>query len=141
MVAQNLPVNDRWYEKQKPYLEAINVPSAWERLVSTRVEREKVTIAVIDSGVQSDHPDLVANVIKGYNVIDHNDDTHDRRGHGTKMAGVIGATLNNSIGLAGVMDLVNIMPIFDGEPVLEAGTTAAVDYVIRNKKSSASRLS
>ncbi|KAF4672979.1 Suppressor of the cold-sensitive snRNP bioproteinsis mutant brr1-1 [Perkinsus chesapeaki] len=133
-VDNNLPVNDPLYKKQLPYLQAIGVPDAWKRLVSTPVKREKVTVAVIDSGVQSDHPDLVANVIKGYNVIDHNDDTHDRNGHGTKMAGVLGATLNNSIGLAGVIDLVKIMPIFDGKPVLSTATTDAVDYVIRNRK-------
>ncbi|KAF4668420.1 hypothetical protein FOL47_003042 [Perkinsus chesapeaki] len=132
-VTAKVLVNDPLYKKQLPYLQAIGVPSAWERLVSTRVRREKVTVAVIDSGVQSDHPDLVANVIKGYNVIDHNGDTHDRNGHGTAMAGVLGATLNNSIGLAGVADLVNIMPIFYGEPPSFASMTGAIDYVIRQK--------
>ncbi|KAF4668419.1 hypothetical protein FOL47_003041 [Perkinsus chesapeaki] len=113
------PVDDPLYKEQ--------------RLVSTRVKREKVTVALIDGGVNADHEDLVANVIKGYNVITHDDDTYDVDGHGTKMAGVRGATLNNSIGLAGVADLVNIMPISYGDSPSLKAATAAIDYVIRRR--------
>ncbi|KAF4673811.1 hypothetical protein FOL47_010070 [Perkinsus chesapeaki] len=127
------PVNDPLYKQQASYLKAINVPAAWRRLTSTRVKRKKVTVALIDTGVKPDHPDLVGNLVTGYNVIRHNTNTSDPNGHGTHMAGVFGATINNSVGIAGVMDLVNIMPISVEETYSGAAQVAALDYAIRNK--------
>ncbi|KAF4655162.1 hypothetical protein FOL47_009556 [Perkinsus chesapeaki] len=127
------PVNDPIYSKQASYLEAINVPAAWRRLTSTRVKRKKVTVALIDSGVKPDHPDLVGNLVTGYNVIRHNTNTSDPNGHGTNMAGVFGATINNSVGIAGVMDLVNILPI-SVENYFIGDHSDSFDYAIRNKK-------
>ncbi|KAF4677998.1 Suppressor of the cold-sensitive snRNP bioproteinsis mutant brr1-1 [Perkinsus chesapeaki] len=130
------PVNDPFYPKQAPYLEAINVPRAWKRLASTRVIRKEVTVALIDSGVRPKHPDLVGNLVKGYNAIDGSYDTRDRDplGHGTGMAGVLGATINNTRGIAGVMDLVNIMPICEGKRPSQPTVIAAIDYVVRHRE-------
>lgn len=57
-----------------------------------------VKIAVVDSGVNSDHPDL--NIVGGASMIDNSSAFIDRNGHGTHVAGVI-AALNNSIGVVG----------------------------------------
>ncbi|KAF4677360.1 hypothetical protein FOL47_001946 [Perkinsus chesapeaki] len=126
------PVNDPLYSKQASYMEAINVPSAWRRLTSTRVERHRVTVGLVDSGVEKDHPDLVGNLVEGYNVVMRNSSTDDQTGHGTSMAGVLGAKINNSVGSAGVMDFVNIMPISVGIHFREKTESLAVDYAIRN---------
>ncbi|KAF4675670.1 hypothetical protein FOL47_007442 [Perkinsus chesapeaki] len=128
------PVNDPRYWLQRPYMEATHVPAAWKRLLSTRVKRHRVTVGIVDSGVQPDHPDLVANLVEGYNVVKKNSDTDDTTGHGTAMAGIIGATINNSIGIAGVMDLVNIMPISVDWGFTERHEYLAADYAIRNKE-------
>ncbi|KAF4661369.1 hypothetical protein FOL47_006730 [Perkinsus chesapeaki] len=128
--ARGSPVNDPLYPRQNSYLEAINVPGAWKRLASTRVVRKRVTVALIDTGVKPDHPDLVSNLVEGYNVLSGGHDTHDREGHGTEMAGILGATINNTEGIAGVMDLVNIMPIFEGNTEYQILLDAALDYVI-----------
>ncbi|KAF4677358.1 hypothetical protein FOL47_001944 [Perkinsus chesapeaki] len=127
-------VNDPLYLHQAPYMKAIRVPGAWRRLTSTRVDRHKVTLALVDSGVKKDHPDLVGNVVEGYNVVMRNSSTDDQTGHGTSMAGILGAKINNSIGLAGVMDLVSIMPISVGREFTELTEYLAVDYSIRNQK-------
>ncbi|EER05612.1 Subtilisin DY, putative [Perkinsus marinus ATCC 50983] len=82
--------NDELYYMQKSYLEAISIPEAWDILDST-AKRTPVTIAVIDDGIEATHPDLKGAVIKGYNVVDENDDTSPRGLHGTCMAGIIGA--------------------------------------------------
>ncbi|KAF4652001.1 Suppressor of the cold-sensitive snRNP bioproteinsis mutant brr1-1 [Perkinsus chesapeaki] len=132
--ANGFPVNDPFYPQQASYLRPINVPGAWKRLKSTKVIRKRVTVALIDTGVKPDHPDLVANLVKGYNVVAGNYDTRDRDGHGTGMAGVLGATINNKLGIAGVMDLVDIMPIYRGYPPSQSKFTAAIDYVISNRK-------
>ncbi|KAF4672045.1 hypothetical protein FOL47_000985 [Perkinsus chesapeaki] len=130
--AGNPIVNDPLYKYQLGYLQAIRVPNAWSLLWSTENKRERVTVALIDSGVDSKHPDLVSNVVKGYNVVDRSTDTHDQTGHGTQMAGILGATINNRFGLAGVMDLVNIMPISRGKSPTFMALIDAVDYVVKN---------
>ncbi|KAF4672055.1 hypothetical protein FOL47_000995 [Perkinsus chesapeaki] len=127
------PVNDPDYKHQAPYFDAINIPKAWRRLTSTRVLRQKVTVALIDTGVKYNHPDLVGNLVTGYNVIRNSTDTDDKAGHGTMMAGVLGATINNSIGIAGVMDLVNIMPISLEENFVDEPEAASLQYAIETK--------
>ncbi|MGH0515850.1 S8 family peptidase [Bacillus cereus] len=68
---------------------------------------KKIKIGIIDSGI-ADHKDL--NVVDGINILDHNSNFRDDFGHGTKVAGVIGA-LNNSYGLVGVAPDSNLYAI------------------------------
>ena len=119
----------------------------------------QVVVAVIDSGVDYTHPDLVNNIwtrpeiIKayedddltdgpiddehGFNVVEDNGDPMDDNGHGTHCAGIIGAEGGNGIGVAGVNWNVKIMPLrfMDGDG---AGTTKdaieAINYVIDRKR-------
>jgi len=76
---------------------------------------ESFTCAVLDSGVDSDHPDLKDNLVPGWNFIDDNDDTSDNCGHGTQVAGIIGAVGNNEFGITGVNWSVKIMPLVVAE--------------------------
>ncbi|KAF4663983.1 hypothetical protein FOL47_005455 [Perkinsus chesapeaki] len=125
--------NDPMYAKQKAYLKAVGIKDAWSRLLTTKVPRHTIGIAVIDTGMKSDHPDLAGNYIEGYNVIDHNTDTHDRGSHGTEVAGILGAVINNGIGIAGVADLVKVMPIYCGTSATSQSLLDSVDYVIQHK--------
>ncbi|MEM2912295.1 MAG: S8 family serine peptidase [Candidatus Bathyarchaeia archaeon] len=60
-------------------------------------------VAVIDTGIDYDHPDLAANYAAlGYDWVNNDDDPMDDHGHGTHCAGIIAAVLNNSIGIAGI---------------------------------------
>lgn len=62
-----------------------------------------VTVAVIDTGVDYNHPDLVGKVVKGYDFVNGDSDPMDDQGHGTHVAGVIAAKANNgNYGIAGV---------------------------------------
>jgi thermitase len=70
-----------------------------------------VTIAILDSGVDSNHADLAANLVAGYNSYDNNTNTADVCGHGTKVAGSAAAVTNNALGVAGVAGRARIMPI------------------------------
>lgn len=47
-----------------------------------------VTLAIIDSGIDTSHPELMASLLPGYNFRSGNRGTHDRQGHGTEVAGV-----------------------------------------------------
>lgn len=118
---------------------------------------ERVVVAVIDSGVDYAHPDLVHNIwtrpeiIKAYededlgaiddqhglNLVDDDGDPMDSNGHGTHCAGIIGAEGGNGIGIAGVNWNVKIMALrfMDGDG---AGTTKdaieAINYVIDRRR-------
>lgn len=84
-----------------------------------------VIIGVVDTGVDLDHPDLKGRVLEGYNVIDPSSRPLDDVGHGTHVAGIIGATVNNNEGVAGMSWYNKILPV----KVLDnsgSGTTYAV---------------
>ena len=70
-----------------------------------------IIVAVLDTGVDTKHPDLKANIVEGYNFVDKNDNVTDVDGHGTMVAGIIAAVANNSEGIIGVAPEVKIMPL------------------------------
>jgi subtilisin family serine protease len=131
----------------------IDVPEAWD----IQTGSENVVLAVIDSGVDYNHQDLAANMwtnsgeiagngidddgngyiddVRGYDFINQDNDPMDDNGHGSHVAGTIGAAGNNNIGVVGVSPNVSIMPLkflgFNG-----GGSTSdavrAVDYAANN---------
>lgn len=70
-----------------------------------------VIIAVIDSGVDPNHPDLAGKLVTGYNFLDGSTDTTDDYGHGTHVAGIAAAATDNGVGIAGVAFNSQIMPL------------------------------
>jgi serine protease len=89
----------------------IKAPEAWDITPGDG----KVIIAVIDTGIDYNHPDLVGNIWKGesvgWNFVDNNNTPLDDDGHGTHVAGIIGAVGGNAMGTAGVMWHVRLMPL------------------------------
>lgn len=92
-------------------LPKIAAPAAWD--IATG---DGITIAILDTGVDSNHPDLAANMIPGWNMYDNNADSSDIYGHGTKVAGAAAAAANNGQGSAGVAWNARIMPIRIARP-------------------------
>lgn len=80
---------------------------------TTRNDTARPRIAVIDSGVQGRHPDLSGHVISGYSTVGANHSTSqtDDCGHGTHVAGIIGAGLNNDRGIVGLAQRAYIRPV------------------------------
>jgi len=105
----------------------INAAQAWRMTTGSR----NVVVAVIDSGIDLTHPDLAANIwtnpgddsgnavdddnngypndIHGWNFVDNNNQVSDGYGHGTHVAGIIGAVGNNGIGVTGISWQVSLM--------------------------------
>ena len=87
----------------------ISAPEAWDVTVGS----DQVKVAVLDTGADLDHPDLVANLVSGWDFVDQDpfpyDDSDD--GHGTHVAGVIGAGADNGLGVAGLNWHVQLMPL------------------------------
>lgn len=100
--------NDPRYGEQWG-LEMINMPRAW---VFQR-GRTGVVVAVVDDGIEITHPDLRARLLPGRDTGDEDDDPNPAGSdHGTLVAGVVGASTNNAIGVAGVTwEGVRILPV------------------------------
>lgn len=92
--------------KDQYHLSKINAFSAWDLSLGSGV-----TVAVLDTGVDLNHPDLKANLVKGYDAIAKNNNPKDMNGHGTHVAGIIAAVTNNRQGVAGVAPGAKIMPV------------------------------
>ncbi len=80
---------------------AIKLPQAWRQTTGSN----SVRIAVLDTGIDYDHPELADFIDKdsSYNFIDNNSDAMDYNNHGTHVAGIISASGDNDNGTAGVM--------------------------------------
>ncbi len=104
-IAATLTPNDALYSTQW-HLTKIGASTAWDTTTGTGV-----VVAVVDGGVQTNHPDLSANIVTGHNVYDGTSTVTDVTGHGTCVAGIIAAVGNNTIGVAGVAFGAHIMPI------------------------------
>lgn len=82
----------------------INAPVAWNYTTGNY----QVVVGVLDSGIDARHSDLKDNLwfngsfFNGWNFVDNNNNPIDVTGHGTHVAGTIGAVGNNSIGITGV---------------------------------------
>ena len=130
-----VPNDPEYRAGQASYLETLGVPGAWDVTTGS----DTVVVAVLDTGVDAAHPDLGGRMVAGRNVVDADDDTTDVLGHGTKMAGILGAVTNNGVGGAGVAWAVKIMPVkvttnstgAATDTDIAAGMTWAVDHGAR----------
>ncbi len=103
--ASALP-NDTYWGEQSESLLGQHLPEAWA--VSTGTGQ---IIAVVDTGVDATHPDLVGRVLPGRDIVNNDGNASDDNGHGTAVAGVAAAKSNNSMGIAGIASNARILPV------------------------------
>ncbi|MCL5970450.1 MAG: S8 family peptidase [Patescibacteria group bacterium] len=99
--------NDPYYS-QMWGLKKIGAEEAWDITKGST----SIIVAVTDTGIDYNHPDLPKdNIIKGKDFVNGDDDPMDDHGHGTHVSGTIGAVTNNGTGVAGINWNVKIMAI------------------------------
>jgi subtilisin family serine protease len=123
----------------------IDAPEAWSRTTGS----DRVVVSVVDSGVAHAHPDLAPNIwtnrgeipgngvdddgnhlvddVRGFDFVDFDHTPLDLNGHGTHVAGTIGARGKNGIGVTGVNWRVKIMPVRAANAVGELTDVAIVN--------------
>lgn len=89
--------NDPLFRDQAHFTQ-VDVPGAWDITVGT----DEIIVAIVDTGVDTGHPDLRGRIIDGWNVFDENRNFSDVMGHGTSVAGIAAATSDNGVGVTGV---------------------------------------
>lgn len=88
-------------------LDTINAPSAWDITKGS----SSIIIAVLDTGIDFSHPELKDHILSsGYDYVNNDRYPGDDNGHGTMVAGVIGAKMNGS-GIVGIDCPARILPI------------------------------
>lgn len=118
-INNNLQMNDPSLNLQK-CLNVTNITDCWKFCDFNKPTEIKV--AVLDTGIDSDHPELVDNFFKndqgkiiGQRFFDSNSDENfdDDNGHGTHVAGIIAAKSNNNMGISGISanNKIKIIPI------------------------------
>ncbi|MFS1511252.1 S8 family peptidase [Chengkuizengella sp. SCS-71B] len=99
--------NDPLYSSDQYGPQIIEADSAWDITTGS----SNVLVAVIDTGVDENHEDLKGKVVRGYDFIDNDNNPADINGHGTHVAGTVGALTDNRVGVAGVAPDVKIMSV------------------------------
>jgi len=121
--------DDPYYSTQAPYLNRLEMPAAWNFTTGG----PDVVIAVLDTGVNINHPDLASGIwtnpgeiagndidddgngfiddVNGWNFALNNKTVADDYGHGTHVAGIAAARINNGTGIAGMAGGATIMPV------------------------------
>lgn len=90
----------------------VNAPQAWDRTVGA----PSVLIAMVDTGVWMDHPDLNGRVLGCQggvlcDFVNDDGDPSDDHGHGTHVAGIAAAAINNGVGIAGMAGGVRVLAV------------------------------
>lgn len=70
-----------------------------------------VTVAIVDSGIDCRHPDILSQCVIGRDFVNNDDDPADDHGHGTHVAGIVGAVGDNNLGIVGVAHRARLMPV------------------------------
>ncbi len=133
--------NDQYYNLQwglwHSYVSSQNNDSSIETAWAITEGSSDVVVAVIDTGVELNHPDLQGQLVPGFDAVRGVSGGGPRgtsrfHSHGTRVAGIIAAKKDNSIGLSGVAPECRIMPINVGtnDIIDERASVSAINWAI-----------
>jgi hypothetical protein len=84
----------------------IAAPAAWGLTLGSST----ITVALVDSGVDRGHPEFAGRLLPGWDYVNNDSDPSDDYGHGTHVAGILAAAMNNGLGVAGLAPQVKLLP-------------------------------
>jgi hypothetical protein len=122
-----LPATSDVHIEKLDHLSFTNYTHAYEHLVQKQTSANSI-VAVIDTGVECSHPDLAANLVSncGFNLLNSSQQPLDvSSGHGSHVAGLIGAVANNNVGTLGVSGTVRIQAL---KVLSDSATSATYTY-------------
>lgn len=141
--SHGVPDDPRYAEQWN--LHKVGAAQAWDTVTGAA----DVVVAVLDSGLDVAHDDLAGAVwtnpnevsdgvdndgngqiddLVGWDFVDGDNDVADTFGHGTHVAGIVGARANNGLGVAGIASGVRLMPLVVGGPAIRASAVAEAIY-------------
>jgi uncharacterized protein YkwD len=123
--------NDPGVSQQNAAWDPIDAYEAWD---VTRGS-SNVVIAIIDTGIQADHPDLDAQQVAGYDFVQNDNNPSDGNGHGTHVAGTSAAETGNATGGAGLCPncrLMAVRALNDGGSGSLSNIAKAIIYATNN---------
>jgi type VII secretion-associated serine protease mycosin len=123
-----VPSDPFYGQYQQAYMSTIRMPQAWDRLTDASSQ----IVAVVDTGVDTTHPDLSGRTVAGYNVVDPGSAPTDTAGHGTFVAGEIASNTNNGTGTAGVIWNGRVMPVkvFAGATAFDSDVATGIVWAV-----------
>ena len=130
LAPQAVTPNDTYFAYEN-YMSWIKAPDAW----SSTTGLVGITVATIDTGAYTLHPDLKAKLVPGWNFYDNTSNTNDIVGHGTWAAGVIAPSTNNGFGVAGVCWNCMLMPVLVSDPsgnATESNIASGINFAAAN---------
>lgn len=109
--------NDTWYAEQWQHDNIgqfggtsgadIESEAGWDLVQGS----SSVVVAVLDTGIDSDHPEFAGRIVAGWDFVSNDADPEDDNGHGTAVTGLLAANADNAFGVAGVDHACLIMPV------------------------------
>ncbi|MFC7785996.1 S8 family serine peptidase [Rossellomorea sp. GCM10028870] len=122
--------NDTYFHNQSQDFQVMKVLEAWENYNPI----EEVTVAIVDSGIDLKHPELRSRLVEGKNFMNEEEPPVDRSGHGTHVAGLVGAVTNNKMGIASAAEKVKLMPVkvFEGKTTYMSTVIQGIRYAADN---------
>ena len=122
------PPNDPGFTQGLQWgLSRINAPQAWDRATGAGTR-----IAVLDTGIDTTHPDLASKVDYQIDFVDGTNPASDADGHGTHVAGIAAAVTNNGTGVAGAAPnaRLQIARVLGPNGGSDADIVAAIDWAL-----------
>lgn len=102
------PTDPLYNDPTKVYApQLIGAESAWDRTIGS----DSVIVAVVDSGISMSHPEFSGRILTGYDYVNADTNPSDDQGHGTHVAGIAAAAINNAEGIVGIAPGVKLLPV------------------------------
>lgn len=103
-----VPNDPEWFSSSLVYApQLIKADVAWDYTLGD----PSIIVAILDTGVNYNHPEFAGRVVPGYDFINNDADPMDDNGHGTHVAGTAAAGTNNGIGFVGICGACSVMPV------------------------------